>query len=173
MLIGKNIGQGILLWGMLNNQRLYYWTLRRLWCLHSEFGPSLHFLQQMYRIRQRLPLLLLNSVSCYSVCLFHSSSHYGHGSSKKTLTQLYYLFVNLINLKFPYNNFKYQSSQSFRKLKNPSPLESPTKVKDTLALAGRATKSISVSPVMFPFECFPILLTLFSFPRWFPLLDLY
>lgn len=35
---------------------------------------------------------------------------------------------------------------------------------ETLALAGNAMKSSNVSPVTFPAECFPTLLTLFSFP---------
>ena len=61
-------------------------------------------------------------------------------------------------------NFKIQLYQSFLKLMNPSPGLSLEKVIDILDLAGRAMKSNRVRPVIFPAECFPTLLTLFSFP---------
>jgi len=41
---------------------------------------------------------------------------------------------------------------------------SHVKVRDSLALAGRAIKSRRVNPVTFPAECLPTLLILFSFP---------
>lgn len=49
-------------------------------------------------------------------------------------------------------------------LKKPSPGLSQEKVKESLALAGKAMKSSMVRPVTLPAECLPTLLILFSLP---------
>ena len=46
-------------------------------------------------------------------------------------------------------------AHNFLKDRNPSPESSPVYTSVTLALGGRAMKSISVSPVMLPEEWFP------------------